>query len=234
MLHCRIYPMYLSHYPFALQPCISDFWTSTATAEVCRVGDAVHAIYQGNGKLYSAYIAHIHGDLITVTWNDGACDGDAFRHVNSKNVYKNGATCEGINKMLWLSRETKSPFFGFCNSVPRLSPFYLLLFFYIVANVCICHNGIPETGAGCPASGASKCASCDLGFKLSQDCTKCIRTCNAPMTPTNTIIVYALRVANVSLVQRMAARALTAWRQWARIVPWMVHPNAIRAMPDGR
>ena len=80
----------ISHSFPALPFCMSYVGTSTATAEVCRVGDAVQAIYQGNGNLYSAYIAHIDGDFITVTWSDGDAH---FRKISSKTVYKNAATC---------------------------------------------------------------------------------------------------------------------------------------------
>ena len=87
----------ISHSFPALPFCMSYVGTSTATAEVCRVGDAVQAIYQGNGNLYSAYIAHIDGDSITVTWSDGDAH---FKHINSKSVYKNAATCWSLTGKL--------------------------------------------------------------------------------------------------------------------------------------
>ena len=48
---------------------------------------------------------------------------------------------------------------------------------YSAVNVCTCHNGSPKVGVGCPATGAEKCASCNHGFTISHDGTKCIRTC---------------------------------------------------------
>ena len=44
-------------------------------------------------------------------------------------------------------------------------------------NTCVCKNGVGQTGAGCPAIGAEKCASCDAGFTINHEKTKCIRTC---------------------------------------------------------
>ena len=75
------------------------------------------------------------------------------------------------------------------HSEPLTAIFCTFIRFHLAVKVCTCHNGTPQAGAGCPASGASKCASCNLGFTLSDDCTKCIRTCHAPMTPINTIMV---------------------------------------------
>ena len=42
------------------------------------------------------------------------------------------------------------------------------------ANVCTCHNGVGQTGAACPVSGAAKCSSCNSGWTLNDDKTECI------------------------------------------------------------
>ena len=52
-----------------------------------------------------------------------------------------------------------------------------LMHFDLAVKVCTCHNGAPKAGVGCPASGAPKCASCNVGFTISHDGTQCIRTC---------------------------------------------------------
>ena len=65
--------------------------------EVCRIGDAVQAIYQGNGKVYGAHIVHIAGNVITVNWNDG---DPHHRQIDSKGVYKNAATCFSLTGKL--------------------------------------------------------------------------------------------------------------------------------------
>ena len=44
-------------------------------------------------------------------------------------------------------------------------------------NQCKCDNGVAQTGAGCPANGAAKCAACNTGWTLSHDKTKCIGEC---------------------------------------------------------
>ena len=51
------------------------------------------------------------------------------------------------------------------------------LWFDLVANSCTCKNGVGETGAGCPAHGAVKCASCNHGFTINHAKTECICTC---------------------------------------------------------
>ena len=61
-----------------------------AAPSACQVGEVVKAKYDGDGLLYDARIAHIFGDTITVSWNDGDPHG---RHIPSKDVYKNGVSC---------------------------------------------------------------------------------------------------------------------------------------------
>ena len=46
------------------------------------------------------------------------------------------------------------------------------------ANGCACANGVAQTGAHCPITGASKCHSCNPGFTINAAKTACIRTCN--------------------------------------------------------
>ena len=45
------------------------------------------------------------------------------------------------------------------------------------ANVCKCDNGVAQVAAGCIATGASKCLSCNTGWTINRDGTECIRTC---------------------------------------------------------
>ena len=44
-----------------------------------------------------------------------------------------------------------------------------------VENICSCVNGVASSGAKCPIDEASKCESCNNGFKLSLDNTACNR-----------------------------------------------------------
>ena len=41
------------------------------------------------------------------------------------------------------------------------------------ANVCLCPNGDPPSGATCAVDGANMCESCATGFELSEDKTAC-------------------------------------------------------------
>jgi len=54
---------------------------------------------------------------------------------------------------------------------------HILMVFDCTGNTCVCKNGVGQTGAGCPAIGAEKGASCDAGFTINHERTKCIRTC---------------------------------------------------------
>ena len=45
------------------------------------------------------------------------------------------------------------------------------------ANTCTCHNGVAQTGAGCPFNGAAKCLTCNVGWTISHDKTKCFGAC---------------------------------------------------------
>ena len=42
------------------------------------------------------------------------------------------------------------------------------------ANVCVCPNGTPASGATCAVDGGNMCESCGTGFKLSGDNTACV------------------------------------------------------------
>ena len=48
---------------------------------------------------------------------------------------------------------------------------------YLVANVCTCENGVAQLGVDCTVNGAAKCSSCNSGWTINHDSTKCIRTC---------------------------------------------------------
>ena len=43
----------------------------------------------------------------------------------------------------------------------------------VSANLCNCPNGSPKTGAACTKNGAVMCDSCDTGFTINKDKTKC-------------------------------------------------------------
>ena len=47
-----------------------------------------------------------------------------------------------------------------------------IVHFDLSVKVYTCHNDAPKADVGCPASGAPKCVSCNLGFTISHDCTK--------------------------------------------------------------
>ena len=41
------------------------------------------------------------------------------------------------------------------------------------ANVCLCPDGVPASGATCTVDGGDMCQSCNTGFELSADNTAC-------------------------------------------------------------
>ena len=43
--------------------------------------------------------------------------------------------------------------------------------------MCTCENGVAQLGVHCPVNGAAKCASCNSGWTINHESTKCIRTC---------------------------------------------------------
>lgn len=58
---------------------------------ICKIGDNVVAVWQGNGQTYGATIAGIDGDLITVNWDDA---DPTHRGVPSFDVFgSNGESC---------------------------------------------------------------------------------------------------------------------------------------------
>ena len=103
----------------------------------------------------------------------------------------------------------------------------------LAVNVCTCHNGVPQAGAGCPFSGAPKCASCNVGFTISHDGTKCARTCVGCDVRGQTracadVYMYALRMHRQRV--RMQKRRGANWRglscHWCgemRVVQRRVH-----------
>lgn len=42
-----------------------------------------------------------------------------------------------------------------------------------IMNYCLCENGTPTQGAECPKKHDNKCSSCNTGYKLNEDNTKC-------------------------------------------------------------
>ena len=53
----------------------------------------------------------------------------------------------------------------------------MYLFCSCAAIMCKCDNGVPESGASCPKSGALKCKSCNDGFYINVLKTKCSGRC---------------------------------------------------------
>ena len=48
-------------------------------------------------------------------------------------------------------------------------------------NQCICANGTPKTGAACTGNGAAMCASCNSGFTINAQRTRCaLKVCSCP------------------------------------------------------
>ena len=64
-----------------------------------------------------------------------------------------------------------------CAGKRVLVPMYICMVCECTGNTCVCKNGVGQTGVGCPAIGAEKCASCNAGFIINHERTKCIRTC---------------------------------------------------------
>ena len=58
-----------------------------------------------------------------------------------------------------------------CNNGAVTSPIFLL-----AGNSCTCENGVAQTGVHCPTNGVAKCASCNPGWTINHEKTKCIRT----------------------------------------------------------
>ena len=65
--------------------------------------------------------------------------------------------------------------------------------YHFVANMCTCKNGVPQLGAHCPVNGAARCLSCNSGWTISQDGTKCICTCE--LSPEKQCTSYHQRFA---------------------------------------
>ena len=53
-----------------------------------------------------------------------------------------------------------------------LHPFVLC----VAENICTCENGVAPTGSGCPVNSAAKCTSCNTGWTINNQKTKCIGT----------------------------------------------------------
>ena len=47
---------------------------------------------------------------------------------------------------------------------------------HVSGNMCICYNGVAEIGPHCPVNGGAKCKSCNAGWTMNRDRTKCICT----------------------------------------------------------
>ena len=52
----------------------------------------------------------------------------------------------------------------------------LLLICNKTVNICTCYNGVAQTAAECPVNGILKCKSCNVGWTINHDSTKCIST----------------------------------------------------------
>lgn len=60
-------------------------------APFCARGDAVEAVYAGNGTVYEAVVASVNTDgTVSVNWKDG---DRSHRHVPIQQVFKNGVPC---------------------------------------------------------------------------------------------------------------------------------------------
>jgi hypothetical protein len=58
----------------------------------CRVGDAVVATWQGDGRQYRAEIQSVNGNEITVNWQDG---DTTYPVIHAAQVFKNDKSCAG-------------------------------------------------------------------------------------------------------------------------------------------
>ena len=99
------------------------------------------------------------------------------------------------------------------------------------ANGCACPNSVATTGAGCPANGAAKCASCNTGFTLTHDKTQCIGECTVRTCVRihcSPKLLYA-RIC-VVILQQMSAYAIMALRQLAPIAPSMALQSVCRTV----
>ena len=84
------------------------------------------------------------------------------------------------------------------------------MWFVCVANSCACHNGVPETGVGCPANGVAKCASCNPGWTINHAKTACICTC------ANVAVVLSHPRASTNRAPRVPLSVSTR-RQFSRV-----------------
>ena len=66
-------------------------YIAAASTNLCRVGDAVKAKYEGDGKLYGAHTAQTGDNVIIVHWNDGGTD---HRRIFKKDVFKKRVSCD--------------------------------------------------------------------------------------------------------------------------------------------
>ena len=59
----------------------------------------------------------------------------------------------------------------------------------VVANVCACANGVPETGATCAMNGAAKCKACNPGWTINRAKTACTCACAGAVLFCTTVLL---------------------------------------------
>ena len=82
----------------------SDAEANCCEGSSCMVGDAVEAVWAGDGAYYSATITDITGDSITVDWTDGSTN---HRTMDAMSVRKEGVMCTTGSTMPHLHRNTR-------------------------------------------------------------------------------------------------------------------------------
>ena len=71
--------------------------TPRVDAIICRVGDAVEAVYKTNRRKYNATIALISGNTITVNWSSG---NTRHRSIPIRYAFKHGVSCMGRTSVI--------------------------------------------------------------------------------------------------------------------------------------
>ena len=66
----------------------------------------------------------------------------------------------------------------------------------VIVNECTCEHGVAQSGVHCPARGAAKCKSCNTGWIINRDRTKCICTCTRIADFRNRCSFVALRTCS--------------------------------------
>ena len=66
----------------------------------------------------------------------------------------------------------------------------------VIVNECTCEHGVAQSGVHCPARRAAKCKSCNTGWIINRDRTKCICTCTRIADFRNRCSFVALRTCS--------------------------------------